>query len=147
MFEDRIARGMRVLDYRMPGWSMHINLDRLNLQQGLISATQGRYESTLVTCGCVLAQADLIRKQAERNGWPATVGGYRDMAKTLWPDIDDMGLSEEDEFLQSYGFILTYDEFEAYRRDHPDMLHSEAVHALYAVLTQEWKTAILARRI
>jgi len=50
----RVARGMAVLDERMPGWDALIDLDLLDLDEGVHDPQESE-------CGCVLAQLDYDR--------------------------------------------------------------------------------------
>ena len=47
-FEEQVARGIALLDQKVPGWRDWIDLDRLDMRSVLYEPGEG--------CGCILAQ-------------------------------------------------------------------------------------------
>jgi len=132
MFREQIERGMDLLDRRFPGWSMHINIDRLDM--AVPSFPGFPLEPTDDICGCVLGQLGVIiphgnfRKFRDSTNW----GSYNYMLDVLFGEnscvIPTTNIAE-------YGFTV-------------DLIRSSLDSAeLWNILTREWKQALLRRRM
>lgn len=126
MFEERIARGMALLDKRFPGWWLNINVDRLDMSK------PDFYPLRPPSCGCVLAQVDTTHKPVHETDH----GSYLELVYIL----ENLGdLSEEVDYavpgnmgpVSYHGFSLPMREW-----NNPQ----------WEQLTKEWKAAIQERR-
>lgn len=129
MFEDRIARGMALLDRKYPGWSMHINLDQLSMTSPSYRVTRE------YPCGCILAQVGVL---VPHGGWtdPHTqeqVGSYFSMQNVLFTGCGDDIVAQS----QAHGFTI---DLESEKR-------IAAGVSIWGPLRNEWSRAIAARRI
>lgn len=92
----RVARGMAVLDERMPGWDQRIDVQALDM--GMPMYRPGR------DCGCILAQLDFR---------PERAGSYFRLLRDLadYAEDQDAGsvADEEDAWAFDHGF-LAFDE-------------------------------------
>lgn len=120
MFETEIARGVALLDERRPGWWTQIDLDRLDMSQGLFyEAPRGRYD-----CGCICAQTGFVYGSAREQGFEAPYGSF-------CGELDALGIGDRPE---DYGF-------------HCGRVTSMTdMRARYVALTAEWREVILRLR-
>lgn len=157
MFETHIARGMTLLDARRPGWSMHVDVDRLDMLQVFYYADPTRHNyGTRASCGCILAQVNLPT-QLEPLPFPLTsyvAGQYREGMHDLMRDTGlnptAMTAEEEDNWAMRHGFAVgaeCIDDERHARANAATANRYDTVEELYTTLTQEWRAALLARRM
>jgi len=127
----RVARGIAVLDERMPGWDVLIDLDLLDLDEGVHDPEESE-------CGCVLAQLDynrhILHGDTERMPSPyshfAGEGTYNCGLWHLTGLIAEVPAQSREAaaWAREHGFL-------------DDSLHGDGDE-----LTQAWRDAITTRR-
>lgn len=119
MRED-IARGIALLNEKVPGWHMRIDLDRLDMNSGRFDMQSEPEE--LDGCGCILAQVNASSSDRGFGTYPT--GWY-----LLQPSTDT--------FAAAYGFAVPDWGYEDSRSDERTKTEQ------YEMLTGLWRTAIL----
>jgi hypothetical protein len=132
-YEQQIAKGVALLDEKMPGWWKRIDLDHLNMA---VCETYFRGD-----CGCVLAQLDYDDEDGRDRG------DYPRLAKALGLDTTFRVRNPAPNHAEHYGFTLPLDQMDAATSAASDDLdEADAMESLFEPLTAEWKATILRLR-
>lgn len=119
-YQERVDRGARLLDKRLPGWWRHIRLTRLNMAEGVLDP---RHDE----CGCVGAQVAAAYKTVRDSN--EEVGFFSDTMAFLFRG-DAYGRQNV-----SHGFVVGSPECRKNRGDDT-----------YLLLDELWAKQVRARR-
>jgi hypothetical protein len=136
-YEQQIAKGVALLDEKMPGWLERVDIDRLDLQADTFPSDGSDYPSPrgALGCGCVLSQLDY---DTERG-----YGSYFERAKSLGLASEPFNGGWMMHHASHYGFTISPS---VLGKEHDSDDVEDPGAAQFAALTAEWKATILRLR-
>lgn len=132
-YEAQIAKGVALLDEKVPGWLWLVDLDVLDMS---VCET---YD--IGDCGCVLSQIDFKRRMDD--GERGFYGNYPRLARTLGLDTRFQLRNAPPNHAEHFGFTLPLEALEAPRIEDID---EDRTDDSFDALTDEWKATILRLR-
>lgn len=129
-YSKRIARGVALLDERVPGWLARVDADLLDMRSGCFPLGDDEEpEAGRAGCGCVLAQIDYEGENHDHGSYFLYAGR---LGLNAAPTVDS------DNHAWRYGFTA-----------HPSVISQDddaPYHNAIDALTDKWKATILRLR-